>query len=171
MPVPMASESGRLRRGFFTSPAVKVMSCQESAEKSEPVCATQIATSRPKAVVALSPVASGPGIAEIVVNRGGVPAEREAEQNQDDERDSLADGENILDDFAVLQAAAVGPGEHGDHAYGDELRRRKRNSIAAGYVDRRDQIVSFRNGRKEHAGKTREGNRDRRNRAGLDHGA
>ena len=62
----MASESGRLRRGFFTSPAVKVMLCQASAEKSEPVCATQIATNSPKAVVGAEPggerrdAASGP---------------------------------------------------------------------------------------------------------------
>ena len=56
--------------------------------------------------------ASGPGMAEIFVNGGGVPAEREASRSRPAERDRLADGENILDDFAVLQAAAVGPGEH-----------------------------------------------------------
>ena len=33
MPVPKASESGTSRRGFFTSPAVKVMLFQASAEK------------------------------------------------------------------------------------------------------------------------------------------
>ncbi len=35
------------------------MSCQESAEKSEPVCATQMATSSPNAVPALSPASEG----------------------------------------------------------------------------------------------------------------
>jgi len=40
VPVPMASESGRLRCGFFTSPAVKVTLFQASAEKSEPTFAT-----------------------------------------------------------------------------------------------------------------------------------
>src|ERR1051326_1577307 len=39
-PVPMASERGRLRFGFFTSPAVNVTLFQASAEKSEPTCAT-----------------------------------------------------------------------------------------------------------------------------------
>ena len=35
-----ASESGRLRLGFFTSPAVKVTLFQASAENSDPTCAT-----------------------------------------------------------------------------------------------------------------------------------
>jgi hypothetical protein len=39
-PVPNASESGKLRLGFFTSPAVKVTLFQASAENSEPTCAT-----------------------------------------------------------------------------------------------------------------------------------
>src|SRR5207247_1073759 len=43
------------RRGSFTSPAVKVMLFQASAEKSELVCATQMPTNRPKAVAAVSP--------------------------------------------------------------------------------------------------------------------
>ena len=49
MAVPSASESGTSRRGFFTSPAVKVMLFQASAEKSEPTWATPKATKRPKA--------------------------------------------------------------------------------------------------------------------------
>ena len=36
----MTSESGILRRGFFTSPAVNVMLFHASAEKSEPTCTT-----------------------------------------------------------------------------------------------------------------------------------
>ena len=39
-PVPSASESGRLRLGFFTSPAVKVTLFHASAENSDPTCAT-----------------------------------------------------------------------------------------------------------------------------------
>ena len=39
-PVPSASESGRLRCGFFTSPAVKVTLFHASAENSEPTWAT-----------------------------------------------------------------------------------------------------------------------------------
>ena len=49
------SDSGRLRRGCRTSPAVKVMLFQASDEKSDPVCATHIATNKPKAVAAVSP--------------------------------------------------------------------------------------------------------------------
>src|SRR2546426_9510665 len=46
-PVPKASERGTLRRGSFTSPAVKVMLFQASAEKSEPTWATQMAINIP----------------------------------------------------------------------------------------------------------------------------
>src|SRR6266446_1984649 len=53
--VPSASESGTFRRGFITSPAVKVMLFQASAEKSEFVCATQMPTKSPKAVAAVKP--------------------------------------------------------------------------------------------------------------------
>src|SRR6185295_16031600 len=47
--VPAASESGMLRFGSFTSPAVNVMLFQASAENSEPTWATQKATSSPSA--------------------------------------------------------------------------------------------------------------------------
>src|SRR5207253_9137688 len=50
--VPAASESGILRRGSFTSPAVKVILFQASAENKEPTCATQKAINRPRAPVA-----------------------------------------------------------------------------------------------------------------------
>src|ERR1035437_486532 len=40
MPTPRARESGRLRRGLRTSPAVKVTLFQASAENREPTCAT-----------------------------------------------------------------------------------------------------------------------------------
>src|SRR5438552_7699101 len=43
------------RRGSFTSPAVNVMLFHASAEKSDPVCDTQIATNRPNAVTADRP--------------------------------------------------------------------------------------------------------------------
>src|SRR6266567_7964061 len=49
--VPAARESGMLRCGCFTSPAVKVMLFQASAEKSEPTWATQNAMKSPKAPV------------------------------------------------------------------------------------------------------------------------
>src|SRR5437879_4872057 len=53
--VQKASESGTLRRGLTTSPAVKVILFHASAEKSELVCATQMPTKRPNAVAAVRP--------------------------------------------------------------------------------------------------------------------
>src|SRR5947208_14770117 len=53
--VPNASESGTLRRGLTTSPAVKVILFHASAEKSEFVCATQMPTNNPNAVAAGRP--------------------------------------------------------------------------------------------------------------------
>lgn len=45
--VPIKSERGRLRCGFFTSAATKVMSCHESAENNEPACEMQMAINSP----------------------------------------------------------------------------------------------------------------------------
>src|SRR5216684_1740435 len=50
-PVPNASESGRLRLGFFTSPAVKVTLFHASAENNDPTCATPTATQTPTSPV------------------------------------------------------------------------------------------------------------------------
>ncbi len=54
---PSASASGRLRLGLRTSPATMVMSCQASAANSDPDCATEIATTRPKMLAAGTPSA------------------------------------------------------------------------------------------------------------------
>src|ERR1039457_6141281 len=59
--VPAASERGMLRRGFFTSPAVKVMLFQASEENREPTCPTQNATNKPIA----PPVAASVGRKDI----------------------------------------------------------------------------------------------------------
>src|SRR6478672_8451284 len=59
MKVPSARDKGMLRRGSFTSPAVNVMLFQASAENSEPVCATQMATNNPNAVTAERPGTMG----------------------------------------------------------------------------------------------------------------
>ena len=53
--MPNARESGTLRRGFTTSPAVKVMLFHASAENKEFVCATQIPTKSPNTVAAVKP--------------------------------------------------------------------------------------------------------------------
>ena len=46
-PVPIASDSGKFRRGSLTSPAVNVTLFQASAENREPTCATHTAISSP----------------------------------------------------------------------------------------------------------------------------
>src|SRR5438128_3508124 len=48
-PVPIARESGTVRRGFFTSPAVKVTLFQASEENKDPTWATQKAMNKPNA--------------------------------------------------------------------------------------------------------------------------
>ena len=79
--VPKARESGMLRCGSFTSPAVKVMLFHASAEKSEPVCATHSATKMPNAVAADTPSAIGltpawlPEVPEVRRDGLGIPAD------------------------------------------------------------------------------------------------
>ena len=58
MAVPSAIDNGNVRRGSFTSPAVKQMLFHASEEKRDPVCAMPIATKSPNAVTAVRPGAS-----------------------------------------------------------------------------------------------------------------
>src|SRR5467141_4084022 len=60
MRVPKAIESATSRLGFFTSPAVKPMLFQASAEKSEPTCATPQAAKSPNAPEAAVTVGTRP---------------------------------------------------------------------------------------------------------------
>src|SRR4051812_40998193 len=53
-PVPKARERGTLRRGFFTSPAVKVTLFQASEENRDPTWATQKAMNSPNAPIVAS---------------------------------------------------------------------------------------------------------------------
>ena len=57
--MPSASDSGRLRLGFFTSPAVKVTLFQASAENSEPTCATASIVSVPTMTTGRRPDLNG----------------------------------------------------------------------------------------------------------------
>ena len=89
MPVPSASDSGMLRRGFFTSPAVNVMLFHASAEKSDPVCATQMATNRPKAVAAVRPgtISTAPrGVHEVAEVGRHAPAFQPSSRPDRDQR-------------------------------------------------------------------------------------
>ena len=169
MTVPSASDSGMFRRGSFTSPAVNVMLFQASAEKSDPVCATQIATNRPnarhrrQARARCRPTPRGvqksPKLSD---DRRGVPAEQQADEDQADERAGLGGREDVLDDASVLEAARVGPGQQRDQQDADELRRRQRQRVAGREVNRRDQVVVVGDPRHEHAEVAREADGRRR---------
>src|ERR1700732_1912946 len=96
--VPNANESGTLRRGLMTSPAVKVMLFQASAEKSEFVWATQIPTKRPNAVAAVRPAPTSCKLPRKVQKslKFAAPA---CDLNQ---RARLGGCKNVLHDFAKL---------------------------------------------------------------------
>ena len=98
-PVPAARESGILRRGFLTSPAVNVMLFQASEEKSEPTWATQNATNRPKAPAVADDgghkgqvgldrrhAARRPEIGEVGPDGLGVAPENQADEDQREQR-------------------------------------------------------------------------------------
>ena len=53
--MPMAMARGKFLLGSRTSPAIKVTSCQASAENSDPDCATHSATIRPNTLPAATP--------------------------------------------------------------------------------------------------------------------
>ena len=101
-----------LRRGSFTSPAVKVMLFQASAENSEPVCDTQMRDEQAERGERRQPrhdldrAARRPEVAEVVGDRGVVPAEQHADQDQAEQRAGLGRGEDVLDDLAVFEARA-----------------------------------------------------------------
>ena len=86
MTVPSASDSGMLRRGSFTSPAVKVMLFQASAENSEPVCDDADRDEQAERGDRRQPghdvdvAARRPEVAEVVGDRRRVPAEQQAER-------------------------------------------------------------------------------------------
>src|SRR5471030_706846 len=93
--------SARLRLGLRTSPAMKVMSCQESAENSEPDWATHSATIKPKNTTGRNAErgvvsAQAEHIREVHFDRGGVPAEHEAGQDEGGQSNRLCRGEDIL---------------------------------------------------------------------------
>ena len=89
MNVPSASDSGMLRRGSFTSPAVNVMLFQASAEKSDPVCddadrdEQAERASRPSVPATMSTAPRDvPQVAEVVGDRRVIPAEQQPDDDQ-----------------------------------------------------------------------------------------
>ena len=125
-----------LRRGSFTSPAVKVMLFQASAENSDPVCDDADRDEQPEradrgqARHDLDDAARRPEVAEVVGDRGVIPAEQQADHDQPEQRAGLRGGEDVLDDPAVLEAARVGPRQQRDQRDADQLRRRQRQRVA-----------------------------------------
>ena len=175
MPVPSASESGTSRRGSFTSPAVKVMLFQASEVKSEPICATRARQAAQRSTSPSSPGAmrdrrAEPGIPEVRRDGQGIPAKRQSEDNQREQRSGLGGGEDVLDQPAVVQPARVRPRQERDDRDPHELRDRERERVAGEEVDRRDQVAVLGNAREEHAEITREADATAAIGAGLDAG-
>ncbi len=91
-----------------------------------------------------------------------------AQNDHAQKRADLGGGEGVLNDLAVLDAAGVGPSEQEDQQHADQLGRGQRERVAAGDMDRRDEIVAFGNARPQHAEIAREADGHGRYRAGLD---
>ena len=93
-----------------TSPAVNVMLFQASAEKSEPVCATQMRDEEPErgrgGQTAADCPANPRGVQKSVkLSRAGRrdSSRQQAEHDQPDERAGLRGGEDVLDELAVFR--------------------------------------------------------------------
>ena len=120
-PVPSASESGKLRLGFFTSPAVKVTLFQASAEKSEPTCATastvKVLTKTPPAdIVQRSQACIAPEIAVEIRRQGlGIATKENSQQHQSQQRRNLGCREDVLNHRAGLDSENIDHREHHDH--------------------------------------------------------
>ncbi len=180
-PVPAASERGMLRRGCFTSPAVKVMLFQASEENREPTWATQKATNRPNAPPAAETLEMKDKSGLMGVTPRGVQrsvklalttsALRAKQQANEDEREQgqrLGGGEDVLDELADLQAARVDEGQQHDDENGGELLGREAHGVVGGEIDRRDDPGRRRDGRREDAEVAGERDGDGGDGAGLD---
>ncbi len=134
--VPSASDSGILRRGSFTSPAVNVMLFHASAENSDPVWATQMATNRPNVVTAASPgtISTPPrschNAPKLSDTAAVLPTGNQADQNERRQGAALRRREDVLDDPPVLEAARVRPREQRDQQHAHQLRRRQRQRVS-----------------------------------------
>ena len=137
MIVPSASDSGMLRRGSFTSPAVKVMLFQASAEKSDPVCddadgdeqAERCDRRQPRhdfdRAARCSTCCRSCRRTAVCSTRAAAPTRISADQ-----RAGFGGREDVLDDPSVFEAARVRPGEQRDQQDADQLRRRQRQRVA-----------------------------------------
>ena len=148
IPVPRASESGRVRRGSFTSPAVNVMLFQrvgreersglrhaqrdEQAERRHGRQAWRDRRSGRAASRSRRSWRDAP--------RAFQPSNRPAAISAI-ERARLRDGEDVLDDLAVPMPRVFVHVRSAISRTADQLRRRQRQRVAGRQVDRRDQVV------------------------------
>ena len=170
--VPSIRLRGTSRVGFFTSPAVNVMSNHASLANSEPTIATPTAAASFSPVSALDrddgpPFHVGPGgVPEpLEVGRYG-PAVGPDGQPEDDERkegDDLGAAEYVLHDFAAVYAADV---DRGQEQYARDRGDLRRVHAQAG--DGEDDGVSAQ-GRHEHGEELAERHGHGGDGAGLDH--
>ncbi len=186
MAVPSASESGTSRRGFFTSPAVKVMLFQASAEKSEPTCATPYATSKPNSRSRRqrgNPACAGNPPRARWSARLGRPrrcaklawmaaALRPRKMPTITSPISASVFAEVKIFWMYLPScsprvfAAV---RNDDQQNGEQLLPGEAQRVLVGDADRRDDPGRRRNRWHQHAEKSREGHRHRGDRARLDH--
>ena len=164
--VPSARDSGTSRRGFFTSPAVKVMLFQASAENSEPTCATPKATRRPNppaaAVTAGTNAAQkirarrdrlrvlhGPRMREIGRERSRIASKEHSQNDERDHSQRLRRGEDVLNQFSQAQSARVQSRQKHNQQQRDQLLQGKADRIFGGEPDGRDDPGGRGNGRRK----------------------
>ena len=165
-PVPKASESGMLRFGSLTSPAVNVMLFQASAENSELVCATQMPTKSPKCrgrrqtaadILQVRREPSKDCRNSLLRHRRATRDRRSSPARSSAISEPvLANVKTFWTSLPSFRAARVHPGQQGDHHHADELRGRERKRVARrADTDRLDHIIRFRDPRNENAAVTR----------------
>ena len=112
--------------------------------------------------------AGRPEIAEVGMHGGGVPTQEERDDDEAEQRGDFAGREDVLNDAAVFEAVAVGPGEKDDDGDAEELGGGERESVGAADVDRRDEVTRLADAGEEDAGEAGEGDGDGGDGAGLD---
>ena len=118
MATPRASESGRLRLGLRTSPAVKVTLFQASEEKREPTMATPTSRTESKFHPALRQKS-----VKLPATASGLRPTRKPAPTSPSRAPIFGEGEHVLHHGAGAYAVGVAPGEEDDDGDGQELLR------------------------------------------------
>ena len=159
-PVPIIRARGKLRSGLRTSGAAKVIPAQASDEKRPPTIAAPNAASRRGEKDRSAEEAIGS--AEVRVKCAGVGGEQAADQNNQEQRQNLRAGENILDDTAEFEAAQIDESQERDGGDGEQTLAGKTDAAKAEPDTRIDDG-------EENAGETAKGDGDCGDSAGLNH--